>query len=173
MKRFFVFIIVIIPFICSAQYTTHYWYGSLNQNVTVKDSEYYKRLDEIAQQEADEYLSTLSKSNSYYNSGDWESSIHYAKNVLDFNPYKGSAWCNIAASYAQLGNKHKCRKAYSKGYKKMNPEMRRAIQALYNEKFSKKLRRKRWVGRKILLGVLGTAITSGIIGGAILFANEE
>lgn len=156
---------------CSAQ-NTQYWYGTLNQNVTVRDHDYYKRLDAIAQQIADEKFEMLKKSNDYYAKGDYESCVYYADIARDHRFYKGSAWCNIAASYAQMGDWHMSRKAYSRGFKRMDPEMRRAVESIYREKFGKKLTKRRSNGRRFLNVAVVTIVGVGAVGGLIYNSND-
>jgi hypothetical protein len=152
--------------------STQYWYGTLNQNVTVKDSEYYKRLDAKAQERADRELEVMRKSNEYYVNGDYESCEHYARIALDFRYYEASAWCNIAASKVQTGEMQKARRAYSKGYKKMDPEMRRSVQSMYKEKFGKDIKRRRSFGRKLLNGSVVAVAVTGIAVGGFFYAND-
>lgn len=68
----------------SGNYTLTTW--NYSRNITqIRDADYYKRLDEIAQQKFDAELRMYEKGTEYFEKKDFESALFYFKKIENFD----------------------------------------------------------------------------------------
>jgi hypothetical protein len=109
-----------------------YLFGWLN--VIIGNSEYYKRLDNIAQHDFDNNMITVKKACDYYNKGDYESAIYYGRDIRYTQYYEINNIKHfiITTSYFHVNDVNNSKKWYTISKKKVDPETMRKIDAAIN-----------------------------------------
>lgn len=113
---------------------TTYNYSRTNNIVTIRDSEYFKRLDEIEKQKYLVEYEKLEKAYDYLEKGDYESALFWAKKT---QYYKYGLDCEVylifSISHVKLNSPYNEWKNWYKRLKKIcEPEKIRYVESFYN-----------------------------------------
>ncbi len=179
---------VYAPSIIVPQTETHYS-ESVNYligwlDIIIKDENYYKRQDRIAQSEFDNNMITIKKAVDYYEKGDYESAIYYGKDIryTEYYEINNIKHLIVTTSYFQVNDIGNSKKWYAISKKRVDPETMRKIdssisstgmkdkiiandQAKLDEKKQRKHRRNK---RALITGVILTIGIPLIILGALI-----
>jgi hypothetical protein len=114
-------------------YSENYIYSQLD--LVIKDENYYKRQDKIAQQAFKDNLAIVKKTYEYYMKSDWQSAIYYGKDIRYTEYYEISNLKHfiITTSYFYLGDVKNSKKWYSISSKNVDPETMRSIDDAINK----------------------------------------
>jgi len=95
---------------CNAQ---RVFFHDVDMSLEIRDQSYYERLDEIAQREYDRNVDELTKAFTYFDDGDYESAIYWAKktNFIKYN-WGCQVYPLLTLSYANMKDKRNTKKWY-------------------------------------------------------------
>lgn len=107
-----------------------------NTQLTIKDGDYYKRLDQIAQQQYDLKLGYINKAYEYLDAEDFESAIFWAEKITGADLDYEGMFCErqflVGLSYANLKDK-RYKTKYNYVANHCEPIKKRALESLFDE----------------------------------------
>lgn len=149
-----VFIFLLLPLACAGQSTWNY--SSVYADVTVKDADYYKRLDDINQYNYDRNVSQCAKITALYEAGNYADAAYYAEKLRS-RETMGFKWSMLAVSYAALKDYKRANKAFFEGLEYFEPSYKEKIQQVFIVEFGKLPERRSTAGLWVGLGIAGAA----------------